>query len=408
MPLYDFNDCPNLLLDKPVDPDLGIIVCIPSYNEPYIEGALLALISCEQPICSVEIIVLINESDEDKPDTIKQNELSYQQTLQLKSPDWISILPVYLKNIPKKSAGVGIARKKALDEAAIRLSNSVNATRILACFDADSTCSINYLKGLEQHFIISKNEAVSIHYEHEAAALMGTTEQRAIYLYELHLRYFVQMQAFSNLPFAYHTVGSSMACTVEGYQRIGGMNKRKAGEDFYFLQKFIKNNSCDRLHTITVFPSSRSSDRVPFGTGRAILKMSEEGVALSSYNIQSFLDLKEMVDDLDTWYENQDIRSKISSLPSSIEQFLIKNKFDDKIKKLKQNTSSHQTFRKAFFQLFDAFQLMKYLHFARDKFYPDKTVIALASEALALFGEPPAVDKEILSVYRKLNLSLSI
>ena len=76
MPLFHFNDCPNQLLDEPVGSDLGIIVSIPCYNEPYIEGALLALISCEQPSCTVEIIVLINESEEDKPDTIRQNEWS--------------------------------------------------------------------------------------------------------------------------------------------------------------------------------------------------------------------------------------------------------------------------------------------------------------------------------------------
>ncbi len=408
MPLFDFSDCPDQLLDEPVSTDLGIVVCIPCYNEPYVEGALLALISCEQPTCSVEVIVLINESEEDKPDTIRQNELSYQHAFQLESPGWVSIFPIYIKNIPTKSAGVGIARKMALDEGAKRLKNSTNTIHILACFDADSTCSINYLRGLEQHFLQSKNEAVSIHYEHEAASLTGAAEQRAIYLYELHLRFFVQMQAFSNLPFAYHTVGSSMACTVEGYQRIGGMNQRKAGEDFYFLQKFIKNNSCDRLHSITVFPSARSSDRVPFGTGRAILKMSEEGVALNSYNFQSFLDLKEMVIDLDTWYECEDIKLKISSLPTSVKRFLTESKFDDKIMKLKQNTSSKTTFLKAFFQLFDAFQLMKYLHFARDNYYPDKDILVVAAEALNLYGIPPVPDEELLRLYRKLNLSLSI
>ncbi len=33
---------------------------------------------------------------------------------------------------------------------------------------------------------------------------------------------------------AYHTIGSSMAVRCSAYAKIGGMNRRKAGEDFIF------------------------------------------------------------------------------------------------------------------------------------------------------------------------------
>ena len=49
-----------------------------------------------------------------------------------------------------------------------------------------------------------------------------------------------------------------------------GLNKKQAGEDFYFLQKIMPMGNYFELNSTTVHPSSRTSDRVPFGTGPII------------------------------------------------------------------------------------------------------------------------------------------
>jgi hypothetical protein len=51
------------------------------------------------------------------------------------------------------------------------------------------------------------------------------------------------------------------------------MNCRKAGEDFYFLQKLAKTDGVERLSGTTVFPEPRMSERVPFGTGRSMTRL---------------------------------------------------------------------------------------------------------------------------------------
>lgn len=48
------------------------------------------------------------------------------------------------------------------------------------------------------------------------------------------------------------------------------MNQRKAGEDFYFLHKFSILDQLGEINVEIVLPLARSSDRVPFGTGKAI------------------------------------------------------------------------------------------------------------------------------------------
>lgn len=46
------------------------------------------------------------------------------------------------------------------------------------------------------------------------------------------------------------------------------MNQRKAGEDFYFLHKFSILDQLGEINVEIVLPLARSSDRVPFGTGK--------------------------------------------------------------------------------------------------------------------------------------------
>ena len=42
-------------------------------------------------------------------------------------------------------------------------------------------------------------------------------------------------------PYGYVSLGSCMTCTSHAYISVGGMNKMKATEDFYFLQELTKH-----------------------------------------------------------------------------------------------------------------------------------------------------------------------
>ena len=96
--------------------------------------------------------------------------------------------------------------------------------------------------------------------------------------YELHLRYLNLFSRFTGFPYAYHTIGSCFGVRAETYASQGGMNKRKAGEDFYFLHKIIPLGEFREINNTCVIPSPRESDRVPFGTGAAIGKYLFRGI----------------------------------------------------------------------------------------------------------------------------------
>ena len=406
MSVISFSHINGRLSELEVPSTLGIVVCIPCYNEPHVDEAVRALLACELPPCAVEVLVLMNTPEESSAELIAQNKRSYESLMSLVNQTQIAVVPIHVTEIPKKHRGVGQARKLALDEGRDRLNDSESKTKILACFDADCSCASNYLTALYGHFKTSNKEAVSIYYEHPTADFNGNEVDKAIYIYELHLRYFICMQRLIDLPFAIHTVGSSMACTVAGYTRIGGMNRRQAGEDFYFLQKFIQDNQCDVLVATTVFPSARISDRVPFGTGRAVGDMVEQERQFLTYNAQSFADLKLLVGSVDRFVELEQIEQIVSTYPDSVKAFLKTIDFDKTILRLKQNTKSMATFKKAFYQFFDAFQLMKYLHFVRDNFYQNVEVIAAAKEALKIHFDMEVNEEDLLQEYRKMDAGL--
>ena len=68
---------------------------------------------------------------------------------------------------------------------------------------------------------------------------MTVQAREAIMKYELYLRYYRLALEYTGHPHAYHCIGSAFAVRTLDYVAQGGMNKRQAGEDFYFLQKLI-------------------------------------------------------------------------------------------------------------------------------------------------------------------------
>ena len=395
--------------------NLGIVIVIPCYDEAELLFSLMALQKCKMTRCDVEVIVVINDSLTDSIDVKKQNALSYEmgQEWALKNfQPKMRFHFLYHQDLPPKSAGVGLARKIGMDEACFRLERMKNPKGVIVCFDADSKCDKNYLQAIEAHFkMYPKTDSCSIHFEHP---LDGHQFEPSIYeaiaQYELHLRYYIQAQAYTGFPFAYQTIGSSMAVRCDAYQRQGGMNKRKAGEDFYFLHKFSVLNSLSELKTTKVIPSPRKSNRVPFGTGKAVKDILANKNILLSYNLKSFIALKAFFELVPSFYKAntpEAIAEIVNTTAPVVSSFLEKVAFEEHLLEIQKNTKQLNKFLNRFYRWFNAFMLMKYVHYARDHFFPDQAVELAASQLLALQYEIKVEKtdaKELLRIYRKLDL----
>lgn len=392
-----------------------MVVVIPAHDEETIHHALNALHECERPLCAVEIIVVVNQSEKADDEVDARNRRTYAEVLswQNRREAGFRVYALFEPALPAKYAGVGLARKIGMDEAIRRFEMAGNEG-VIVCFDADATCAPNYLTALETHFILHPDTpGCSIRFEHD---VFGTEFEPQVYLgaayYELHLRYYNQALKSAGYPTVFHTVGSSMAVRTQAYRKQGGMNRRKAGEDFYFLQKIIALGGFTELNDTVVYPSSRPSHRVPFGTGKAIseyLKNPHKG--FYTYNLKGFEYLRIFFSLIPIFYKKTPpLYTLGDKIPYVMIDFLNGYFFDERIAEIKANTKGFKSFEKRFFRWFNAFMVLKFIHFVRDNAHPNVRVEIAALQLLREknVGNPEDIRtlNDLLSVYRQLDAGL--
>ena len=117
---------------------LGIIVVIPCHNELHLIDSLLSLKDCDIPTSiSIEVITIINAGEHGSAEIKKHNQETFK-----KSEEWaeenssnkVRFLNYLNNDLPKKHAGVGLARKIGMDEAVDRFEQVNNANGVIVCF----------------------------------------------------------------------------------------------------------------------------------------------------------------------------------------------------------------------------------------------------------------------------------
>ena len=197
--------------------------------------------------------------------------------------------------MPEKTGGVGLARKIGMDYALTVFDYSKPGKKIIACLDADCTVEKNYVEEIINSFNVEDINAAVINYEHPLP--YDEESRKAIICYEIFLRYYELGLKFAGSDYYFQAIGSTIVCNYEAYIKVEGMNKKKAAEDFYFLEKLIKDYEIKRIKSTKVFPAGRPSWRVPFGTGQRInrfLSKSQDEYLL--YDPESFLILKKWLE----------------------------------------------------------------------------------------------------------------
>jgi hypothetical protein len=335
--------------------DLQAVVIIPSYKEESLNEAVRSLISCDPFPEGILFLVVINESENETDEITKINEASLR-TLEDEFGHRKDILVSYVK-LPQKKAGVGLARKIGMDEAAYWF-YELQRDGIIICFDADSTCAPNYLQTIIDAYLDFNVKSGIVHYEHPLNLESG------IIAYELHLRYYCDALRYAGFPYAFQTLGSCITVRASTYMQEGGMNTRKAGEDFYFLHKVIPKGGFREIDT-TVYPSDRVSDRVPFGTGKALSQYRRDKTYLTN-NHSIFKLIKNFISTPEKYMMNNEYPIDQAILP-----FLEQNEFHIAIQKCQKQSVDVVSFRKLFFEWMDGFRILKLVHFLRDHHAPN-------------------------------------
>jgi hypothetical protein len=323
---------------------------------------------------------LVNYPDNSSKEQILKHQQIFKELSFWSEKHSTSQLQFYpiIQPLPAKTAGAGLARKLAMDEAIHRFEELDKPDGIIVSLDADCTCDSNYLEEISKYYKTNKNKAgSSVYFEHN---LSGNEYPQSVYnaivKYELYLRYYIEGLRYTGYPHAYHTIGSAFTVTAQAYCKVGGMNKRQGGEDFYFLQKIMMHGNYGEINTTCVRPSPRPSHRAPFGTGAEINKMLNNiNEPYFTYNPKAFDDLKMLFLRIDGLFkkDKDDISDNQQKLPESFRGFPKMDEFVDVILEANKNATTLDAFRKRFFRWFDGLMCLRFLNYAHEtqKTFPE-------------------------------------
>jgi len=204
----------------------------------------------------------------------------------------------------------GLARKIGNDIACQLIALGHITTTVLCNTDADAILPADYFSRITRAYAESSKTAARssepsaaqsaawiLPFEHFSDDLKL---QQAGTTYELYLRALQLNLQRCGSPYAYPALGSLLAVDPLYYAKSRGFPKRRAGEDFYLLNKLTKLAGVTYLTGQPVRLAARRSLRVPFGTGPAIAKLladekteenSDRGLPcdrLDTYALESF------------------------------------------------------------------------------------------------------------------------
>ncbi len=335
---------------------------------------------------NVLVAVVVNNrgaTNSANPDELAEQAADNQRTLR-----WLernaAMLPLNLCWIDASSPGqelgpregVGMARKTGCDsvlkmllDADAPASADFWRSFLFLHLDADTLVEPDYLPNVLTGLRRAGTAGASLAFRHQPAP---TDEaQQAIDAYESYMDYYVEGLAWAGSPYAFHTVGSAMACTGEAYLKCGGMPARRlAGEDFYFLQKLAKFGGVCTIKSTAVHPSPRLSARVPFGTGLAMIEAVRHRKALAAYDPQTFHTLKELLQTVDQMIDADPGQILAALSHPEIGRFLESRGFEKTWASFARQHRTHVARLQAFHHWFDGLATLRLIHHLTDTRWP--------------------------------------
>jgi len=375
---------------------------IPAYRES--ARLIDRLIKIADDCQNLLIILVVNRPDTNTDKTCNQALIQRVHQLKKYESSTIATLTLYSLNpnsdllcvdrdqcgapIPIKQ-GVGLARKIAADIAATLMTKKIVSSHWIHSTDADTLIPKHYFSNLDD--IDPRHYAAAVHpYKHISDD--NKPISLAMKLYELRLHYYVEGLRYAKSPYAHHTLGSCLSASLIHYCQVRGYPKRSGAEDFYLLNKLRKTGGIFQHQRHQLHIISRLSDRVPFGTGPAVIDLSSSIFPLQEkifYHPKCFEALKTALDCSLRFFGNV-----IPKTPAELEAELLKTNNDTELCQLlsaglfkcnwaralqhcQQQGKNQASFERHFLIWFDGFRTLKLIHYLRDEAYSNIDAIEL-------------------------------
>lgn len=340
--------------------------------------------------------------------------LGHCQNLYLQDFGWGQVLLVDRCTdglaLPAKQ-GVGRARKIGGDLALELWRRGVIKSGWCGFTDADAKLPKDYFPRLEQ----IPDDAAAAVFPHFHQPEGDALQRQLVASYQARLNQYVEGLQWAGSPYAYHSIGSTIACNLDSYCGVRGMPVKAAGEDFYFLNKLVKAGKVISLTGAPIVLSGRRSLRVPFGTGPAIERGMCSGIgSITHYNPISYQLLKVLLASVVEFWSSHRISQSVrhdqsgnqttadmteqlcvrlarwlndelqGSALAVVKQWVEQWAFIDSIQSMLEQSTTVEVFMRRFHCWFDGFRTLKFMHWWRDHGLADIAVSTDGSSEFAM------------------------
>ena len=213
----------------PAEFNYGMVVVIPCFDEPDLLITLKSLMQCAPTEQPVGVLVVVNSSELTEEAIVEKNRTTYNEVLafaEKHNQQQLSFHALLCEDMPRKHAGVGLARKIGMEWAVRGFLQSNNSDGVIISLDADCTVSENYLQLIEHQFTTYSPNCCVLNFKHrtmdDSPALQSAIDQ-----YEEYIWYFRNALKAIDFPFYYHTIGSAFAVLADAYVRVGGIGRQQ-------------------------------------------------------------------------------------------------------------------------------------------------------------------------------------
>ena len=286
------------------------------------------------------------------------------------------------QRIPPKE-GVGLARKIGSDVALSLIAQNKIKSRWIYQTDADAVLPPDYF-----FRNLPVAGAALFPFKHVSR---DTTLQKCARLYELHMEHYEKSLSESGSIFGFTALGSTMVIEASTYAAVRGFPKKSAGEDFYMLNKIRKVTQIKPVAGAPIEIEARLSDRVPFGTGTNLKKISslleQDGSEgnFKSYDERCFRALKCALEQIKQICRNpgflDDFRSRQPQNSTDKAEFLAITALIDlgiikQVDQINRQRIDPQQKLQRLTSWFDALKTLRFINQMRLE-YPDKSLLKI-------------------------------
>jgi hypothetical protein len=263
------------------------VLTIPAFDEPtdFLESVLAS-----SDADGVVVVVTVNV-----PETadVAARERTADLYHALKAYPDVIVIDRVTDPIPRRQ-GVGLARKLAADLATALIHRGDVTCPVIFMTDADTMLPPGYFAAGS-----SLTTGTALYPFRHRSGEPGL--QRKADTYELHLMHYVDGLGRAGSPYAFQTLGSTIAMHADTYARVRGIPRRNAAEDFYLLNKAAKVDPVIGLAAPEITIAARHSHRVPFGTGPALDAIPDDVEQFVSYPDEAFDELSQTLRAMTRW-----------------------------------------------------------------------------------------------------------